>query len=37
MLLETACGYLVREVAAVQGVPTNIARDRIRSYVGIEN
>jgi len=37
MLLETACGYLVREVAAVQGVPTDIARDRIRSYVGIHS
>jgi CarD family transcriptional regulator len=35
MLLETACGYLVREIAAIQGVPTDIARDRIASYVGV--
>ena len=35
LLLETACGYLAREVAAVQGINTEAAIDRIRSYVGI--
>lgn len=35
LLLETACGYLAREVAAVQGINTEAAIDRIRSCVGI--
>jgi CarD family transcriptional regulator len=34
MLLETACGYLAREVAAVQGIGMDAARDRISSCVG---
>lgn len=35
MLLETASGYLAREVAAVQGIETEAAIDRIRTYVGV--
>jgi CarD family transcriptional regulator len=35
MLLETASGYLAREVAAVQGIATGDAIDRIRNYVGV--
>lgn len=33
MLLETACGYLAREVAAVEGITPQSARDRIQSYI----
>lgn len=36
MLLETASGYLAREVAAVQGIETEAAIDRIRTYVGVQ-
>jgi len=36
MLLETASGYLAREVAAVQGIATDDAIDRIRDYVGVQ-
>lgn len=35
MLLETACGYLAREVAAIQGIGMEAAKDRIRTYVGV--
>lgn len=35
MLLETASGYLAREIAAVEGITPELARDRIRSYIGI--
>jgi len=33
MLLETANSYLAREVAAIQGIDTVAARDRILSYI----
>ena len=33
MLLETANSYLAREIAAIQGIPPEAARDRIRSYI----
>jgi len=33
MLLETANSYLAREIAAIQGIATEAARDRIRSYI----
>ncbi len=35
MLLETASGYLAREVAAVQGIETEVAIDRICNYIGV--
>lgn len=35
MLLETASGYLVREIAAVEGVSPEVARARIYNYVGV--
>lgn len=35
MLLETACGYLARELAAVQGITPEKAVDRIRDRVGV--
>jgi len=35
MLLETASGYLAREVAAIQGVDTAIAIGRIREHIGV--
>lgn len=35
MLLETASGYLAREIAAVAGIKPEDARARIRSYIGI--
>lgn len=35
MLLETASGYLVREIAAVEGVSPEVARARICNYVGV--
>lgn len=35
MLLEQASGYLAHEVAAVQGIATEAAIDRIRSCVGV--
>ena len=34
LLLETASGYLAREIAAVQGVNMDIARDRIMTSIG---
>ena len=37
MLLETASGYLAREVAAVQGINTDAAIGRIRDCIGVEN
>jgi CarD family transcriptional regulator len=37
MLLETACGYLVREVAMVQGIDPGAARDRIATFVGVHS
>ncbi|MEK7207110.1 MAG: CarD family transcriptional regulator [Pseudomonadota bacterium] len=33
MLLETANSYLAREIAAIQGIAPEAARDRIRSYI----
>lgn len=36
MLLEQASGYLAREVAAIQGIATEAAIDRIRSCVGVQ-
>lgn len=33
-LLETASNYLAHEIATVQGVPQEIAFDRIRSHIG---
>ncbi|MBE9515810.1 MAG: hypothetical protein IME93_02410 [Proteobacteria bacterium] len=35
MLLETACGYLARELATVRGISPDIAADDIRDHVGI--
>jgi len=35
MLLETASGYLAREVAAIQGVDTEVAIGRIREHIGV--
>jgi CarD family transcriptional regulator len=35
MLLETASGYLAREIAAVQGMTTEAAIDQIRSFIGV--
>jgi CarD family transcriptional regulator len=35
MLFETACNYLVREVAAVQGINAEAARDRIYTCIGL--
>lgn len=35
MLLEQASGYLAREVAAIEGIATEVAIDRIRSCVGV--
>jgi CarD family transcriptional regulator len=37
LLLETASGYLAREIAAVQGINMDIARDRILTTVGVQN
>ena len=37
MLFETACGYLVREVAAVQGIHHDVARDRIYGFIGLRS
>jgi CarD family transcriptional regulator len=36
MLFETACNYLVREVAVVQGINTEVARDRIYGCIGLD-
>jgi RNA polymerase-interacting CarD/CdnL/TRCF family regulator len=33
MLLETANSYLAREVAAVQGIAPDAARNRILSFI----
>lgn len=35
MLLETATGYLARELATVKGVSKDIAADDIRDHVGV--
>lgn len=35
MLLETACGYLARELATVRGVSPDTAADDIRDHVGV--
>ncbi len=35
MLLETASGYLAREVAAIQGVEPEVAIGRIREHIGV--
>ena len=35
MLLETACGYLARELATVRGISPDIAADDIRDHVGV--
>ncbi len=35
LLLETASGYLAREIAAVQGINMDDARDRIRLQIGL--
>ncbi len=37
LLLETASGYLTREVAAVQGIEMDDARNRIQTYVGVHS
>lgn len=36
MLLETASSYLAREIAAVQGIATEAAIDRIRDHIGVQ-
>jgi CarD family transcriptional regulator len=36
MLLETASGYLAREIAAIQGIETEAAFNRIRDCIGAE-
>ena len=33
LLLETACGYLAREIAAIEGISPEMARDRIKSCI----
>jgi len=33
LLLETACGYLAREIAAIEGISPQMARDRIKSCI----
>lgn len=35
MLLETACGYLSRELAEIQGISAETAIDNIRNRVGV--
>jgi len=35
MLLETACGYLARELATIQGIPHALAVDQIHDRVGV--
>lgn len=37
LLLETASGYLAREVALVQGIGMDDARSRISTYIGIQS
>jgi CarD family transcriptional regulator len=37
LLLETASGYLAREIAAVQGINMDDARSRISTYIGVQN
>jgi CarD family transcriptional regulator len=37
LLLETASGYLAREIAAVQGINMDDARNRISTYIGIQS
>lgn len=37
LLLETASGYLAREIAAVQGIGMDDARSRIQTYIGVQN
>jgi len=36
LLLETASGYLAREIAAVQGIGMDDARSRISTYIGVQ-
>jgi len=37
LLLETASGYLAREIAAVQGIGMDDARSRISTSIGVQN
>lgn len=37
LLLETASGYLAREIAAVQGINMDDARSRISTHIGIHS
>src|SRR6266566_730947 len=37
LLLETASGYLAREIAAVEGINMDDARNRIRTYIGVHS
>jgi CarD family transcriptional regulator len=37
LLLETASGYLAREIAAVQGIGMDDARSRIYTHIGIQS
>ena len=37
LLLETASGYLAREIAAMQGIGMDDARSRIYTYIGIQS
>lgn len=36
MLLETASSYLAREIAAIEGIATEAAIDRIRDHIGVQ-
>ncbi len=37
LLLETASGYLAREIAAVQGINMDDARSRIQTHIGVHS
>jgi CarD family transcriptional regulator len=37
LLLETASGYLAREISAVQGINMDDARSRISTYIGVHS
>jgi len=37
LLLETASGYLAREISAVQGIDMADARSRIQTYIGVHS
>jgi CarD family transcriptional regulator len=37
LLLETASGYLAREISAVQGINMDAARSRISTHIGIHS